>query len=528
MTEKALSKKLRSLIIIGVVFALFLASWIVLANTPVLDMIMGVEEPEPIKLVEGEVLGPNNRILIFEHIERSMIKSIKVKNPEGEYEFVNKDGSFGLENYGGVFYDDQGMSSLIVTAGYTITQERVTDKATPEMLKEYGLDEPTAYWVLTTTEGKTYKVLVGDRILADGGYYGMLEGRENCVYILNSTVETNIFKPLEVYIEPLVCYGLTDQTYYLVDNFTVTHGEDPFVVVKQSSKEEFVNPDAQAETKLAYPAGYKTDDTFFMSSVMSRFMSMVGEEVVYMGTDDDRKAEYGLDIDKDPYYYIYFTLGSGKEKYEFSFYVSELQEDGYYYVISNLYNYDMVVKCSRETFSWLELGLIEWVDDYPIMLNITSVDEITVEFGDKDYNFDLVHSVDSEGYAALEILGDDGFKLSNSEVQNFREFYKVLLSVQIMGNINDELNEEGIPAALTDEEIDEIVADESKLMGKVTFHMANGTKNQYSFHRYSTRRAIFNYNGETNFYVLADWIEKLETDTVKVLENIDVDSHWKN
>jgi hypothetical protein len=81
---------------------------------------------------------------------------------------------------------------------------------------------------------------------------------------------------------------------------------------------------------------------------------------------------------------------------------------------------------------------------------------------------------------------------------------------------------------LTDEEIEEIVSDESKLMGKVTFHMANGTKNQYSFHRYSTRRAIFNYNGETNFYVLADWIEKLETDTVKVLENIDVDSHWKN
>ena len=528
MTEKALSKSLKYLIIIGSVFVFMLALWIVIVNTPLLDMIMGTnEEVAAPELVEGEVLGPNNRILIFEHVERSRISSIQVHNESGEYTFVNNNGSFGLADFENMFYDDQGLASLVVSAGYTITQERVTKDAKKEDLKKYGLDDPVAYWVLKTTEGKSYKVLVGDKILADGGYYGMLEGRENCIYILNAQVEMNIFKPLEVYVVPLVCYGLSEQTYYLVDNFQIKHGDKPFIHVKQCTKDEFINPDAQVETKLQYPAGYKTSDTFFMSSVMSKFASMVGEEVVYIGDSEEKKDEYGLGKD-DFIYDISFSLGTGTNRMDFEIKVSEKQEDGYYYCVSNLYEEKMIVKCTEETFSWLEVGLLDWIDDYPIMINITSVDAISVEFGEETFDFDLIHSLDSEGNALLEIKGNDGFALTNDEVQNFREFYKVLLSVQIMGNINDELNEEGIPAVFTDEEIDEIISDDSKLMGKVTFHMVSGAENQYSFHRYSTRRAIFNYNGATNFYVLADWIEKLEADVDRVLQNIEVDSHSKN
>ncbi len=528
MTEKALSKALKYLIIIGSVFAFMLTLWIVIANTPLIDIIMGTNEtvtaPE---LVEGEVLGPNNRILMFEHVERSSIISIEVHNPDGEYTFVNNNGSFGLPQYEGMYYDEQSMASLVVTAGYTITQQRVTKDAKKADLKKYGLDDPIAYWILKTTEGKSYKVFVGDTILADGGRYGMLEGRENCIYILNSTVDTNILKPLEVYVVPLVCYGLSQQTYYLVDNFQIKHGDKPFVNVKQCSKEEFTNPDAQVETKLQYPAGYKTDDTFFMSTVMGRFMSLVGEDVVYIGDSNEEKAKYGLGKE-DFVYEISFSLGSGAERMDFETRVSKLQEDGYYYCTSNLYEHDMVVKCTEETFSWLELGLLEWIDDYPIMLNIAGVDSIDVDFGDKQYKFDLIHSVDSEGNALLEINGNNGFHLDNSEVQNFRELYKVLLSVQIMGNINDELNEEGKPATFTEEEINEIVSDEKNFMGSVKFNMIGGDVKQYSFHRYSTRRAIFNYNGAKNFYVLADWIEKLESDVDLVLQNIDVDSHSKN
>ena len=534
MTEKALSKSLKYLIVISCVFVFMLALWIVLVQTNLLDRLMGTDEEQTqIELVPGEVLGPNNRILMFEHVDRSRISSIEIHNPDGEYTFVNNNGSFGLPQYDGMYYDEQSIASLVVSAGYTITQERVTKDAKKEDLKKYGLDDPTAYWILKTVEGRTYKVLVGDCILADGGYYGMLEGRENCIYILNSTVESNIFKPLEVYVVPLVCYGLSEQTYYLVDNFQITHGlsgakkRDPFVHVKQCTKEEFTNPDAQVETKLQYPAGYKTDDTFFMSSVMGKFLSLVGEETVYIGDSKEKKAEFGLGED-DFIYEISFSLGSGDEMMKFVTRVSELQDDGYYYCTSNLYNHEMVVKCTKDTFNWLEYGLIEWIDDYPIMLNITGVDAISIEFGENKYTFDLIHSTDSEGNALLEVKGDDGFVLENSEVQNFREFYKVLLSVQIMGNINSELNEEGIPATFTDEEIEEIVEDENNFMGRVTFHKINGDDKNYSFHRYSTRRAIFNYNGAKNFYVLADWIEKLENDVELVLQNIEVDSHSKN
>ena len=51
---------------------------------------------------------------------------------------------------------------------------------------------------------------------------------------------------------------------------------------------------------------------------------------------------------------------------------------------------------------------------------------------------------------------------------------------------------------------------------------------EYKFYPYSTRRCYFTINGEGEFYVLRDSVEKAISDTVKMLNGEIVDSWAKN
>ena len=507
MREK---KQKRSLIIASAVFVLLLIAYVAV----VLPMMKDDTVTEPPELVEGEVLGTNNRIMMFPQVTRAEMKEIFVSNEHGEFTLVKDGENFKIKGFEDVSCKSEGISSLVVAAGYTITSKRLTAEATEAELEKYGLAERDVYWKVTCTDGREYRVFVGDKLVSEEGYYAMLEGREDCVYILSTSVETSSLQPATAFVNPILCLGLTDQNYYLIDDFTVMHGEDVFVLVKQSKKSEFVNPDAQAETKMMYPAGYKTDDTYFMSNVASKFVSMVGEEVVYMGEDKEELEKYGL---ADPYYSVYFTYTNGSSELEYYFFVSEKQDDGCYYAVSNLYGFRIVVKCTADNFSWLENKLISWVDDYPIAINILRVDSMNIETADGKYDFDLSHGVTADEVATLEIDGPDGFRLSDADVYNFRELYKDFLAIQIMGELE-----------FTESEIDDVIAKDDSHMTTVTFNLTDGSVQEFKFYRYSTGRAILSANDSKNFFVYDDWLLKIRTDVQKLLSHLEIDSHSKN
>ncbi len=506
MTEK---KKLTAVIASGAVLVLLLIAYFVIL--PLLSD--NTDTVTPPELVEGEVLGADNRILMFPQANKTFIKSVEIENEHGEFTILRDGTNFVIEDHEDVTVNSEAISYLAVGAGYTISRERVTTTATEEELTRYGFDEPIAKWTLTTIDGTSYTVKVGSKLVSGDGYYAMLEGREECVYILSTTLENGVLKPVEYFATPVLCSGVTAENYYYVDGFTVMHGEEAFVVVEQCDKDEYINPDAMAETKLVYPAGYKTDDVFFMSNVAAKFISLTGEEVVYLGEDEEVYAEYGL---ADPYYKVLFRLPFNKGYVDYFFFISEKQEDGCYYVLSNENGYQYITRCSADTFDWLDEDLNKWVDDYPIAINIAYVDSITVDTGDDSLTFDLIHGVDEKKKATLEVKADNGFELSNKEIYNFREFYKVLLAVQIMDSVG-----------MSDKKIDKLMADESAHMLTVTFNMSDGEKNEYSFYRYSTRRALLSANGNTDFYVLADWIEKIESDLSRLLAGLEIESHSK-
>jgi len=473
-------------------------------------------ETEPLETVEGEAVGPNGRYLLFEHTEKSDIQSIEVFNEYGSYRFYRDAADdFQLEGFEGVPYNQELFSSLVVTSGYTLAMMKIMDDATEADLAEYGLDKPIARWVLTTTGGETHTVYVGDNLITEGGYYVQYRGRDS-VYILSTTLADTILQPVEKLLMPLLTAGMSQNDYFYTNNFTLWHGEELFLRISNVPESEKVNPDAIVETEMIYPKGYQPNDNLYFE-VLYSLMALQGTEVVKLGTTDEILDSYGL---LNAAYTMYYEFN------DMEFYVmfSEKQADGTYYATSNLYSYQMVVKMDPATVTWLEKSLFQWIAEYPFSTNITKVKSMTVQADGLDVTFGLTHDTTEGGTAILDVEatvresenGTGSVVIPDAEVYNFRQFYKTLLGI---------LLEEYSP--LSDEEKEALTADDSKLILTFSYTTTDNETVEYKFYQYSTRRAFVTINGHGEFYTLIDHINKVASDTEKVLVAMDINSYGK-
>jgi len=515
--EKAFMIKSQKTLII--VFAALFAVLLVVYFAVVAPLLTPeTAETEPLETVEGEAVGPNRRYLMFEHIEKSGIQSIEVHNEYGSYKFYrDSSDDFQLEGYEGMAYDQELFSSLVVSSGYTLAMMKVMDDAGEADFAEYGLDKPQAYWILTTTTGDVHRVNVGDNLVTDGGYYAQYEGR-NSIYILSTSLESTILKPVETLMQPLLTAGMSTNDYFYADNFTIWRGEEPFIRISNVPESEVSNPDAIVECEMTYPAAYEPNSDLYYQ-VLYGMIALKGTETVCIGPTDEQLTEYGL---ANPAYSVYYQF----KDYEFYILVSEKQADGTYYAVSSLYSYQLVAKVDGETLSWLENSLFSWISEYPFQENITNVKNMTVKSDGLDVDFRFTHGTTSTGNATLDIdadvkkssVSEEPFTvyIPDSEVYNFRQFYKTMLAISL---------QEYTP--LSEEEKQTLTADDGKLVLTLSYTKLNGEAVEYKFYQYSTRRAFVTVNGSGEFYTLVDHLEKVSSDAEKVLVALDVNSYGK-
>ena len=291
----------RLIFILGGAFLVLLIAWFAF-----LKPLTTVEENKDVELdlLEGEVpiTSRLTNFYIFAPIEdRSGIQSIDVENEFGGYR-VYRDAAdaFQLEGFPGLSFNQELFSSLVVTTSKPTAMMRVGQDLDEAGLAEYGLDHPQASWTVTSTTGEKYKIFVGDELLTEGGYYVSYEGRPGAAYIMSQTLADTILQPAYKLLSPLLTAGLSTNTYFFVDEFTVMHGEDLFVHITRLKPEQQKNPDAIVEVKLTWPRPENTangevydinDDLYFQ--ILYNFMALEGEEVVaFMPTDEE--LEYAV------------------------------------------------------------------------------------------------------------------------------------------------------------------------------------------------------------------------------------------
>ena len=498
-----IKKRIYLIIALAVVFVALLVSYF----TVIAPMLKEVNEAEKIELLDGEVLGSASSILMFDQVERANIQSIVVHNSNGEYKFFYDENKkdFFVEGYLNSPYSKEMISSLVTGAGFPITMQRVTTNA--ENLAEYGLAEENdpAYYILTTRNGKTHKVYIGNMIPTGAGFYTRYDGR-NAVYITEYSTAQTLLSPIESLMSTTLYLPLSQADYFTIKDFILIKGDKPFVRLTSETKisktekgeeyEDFV------EYKMDFPAEYAVSSNY--DTLLQGLMELEGVAVMAVGKDDEVISDeilekYNL---KTPAYELLFT----HKGIENDLLISAKTEDNYYYVYSLLFN--VICAIDSESLGFLEWDLTEYVEKPILQYNINDISSITVSSGDFEETF-ILYTSEGEtttnpvtGATTTKVDLKVKIKSTDTYVQNptdFRHFYMGILTTNLVtyAEVEDETGLE--------------------LLASVKVVTRDGKKIEFAFYPYTTRKVFYTLNGKGEFYVLKDAVEKIVADAKRVI-----------
>lgn len=509
----------------------------------------------------NEQVGSQDRLLIFPHIKKAQVQKLEVHNQTGSYTFVRKkmdDGStdFVIKGHEEIPYSPELFAQLVVSCGYSITLGKIDN----ELVKKYGFAEyglveeervdeegnkytytPTWY-KLTDLDGNTHKLIIGNKIPSEAGYYVKYADRDSVYMITNSGYDAALMLPIESLCTPTISVPSTMSNYFDVANFifwnTKTELSDPFTVqplitfdyldLDERNRTEFQTTPFYSFKKLTYTGDDgkekeidvtpKIGDHFVNEYSIYEILTFLytlpsrtdGVSVVSIDVNDDVLKEYGLDA---PAYRMIF----GFEKVTHDIAFSGKTERGTYYVLSAIY--DMIVEIDQKYLSFLEWKDSKWLSYDFAPFNIAFIKELEVKTSDFHYTFlcdnslsDCEDKVQSDKMVVT--MKETGEKV---DLEQFRDYFIAIVWTQFDGE-----------AEISEEDAKALIADDKNLM--FTMRYKTGYREAvFKFYRYSERRVYVTVNGVGGLYVVYPQVEKLIADAQKILtgEPIQGDSRYE-
>ncbi|MBR4880550.1 MAG: DUF4340 domain-containing protein [Clostridia bacterium] len=485
-------KKQKLIIIISAVLIVALA---VVYFTVVAPMLKDTEKVETPELLEGETYSQAySKIMIFPKIEQADIKEIQIHNESGDYGFYQgSDGEFYLTGYEGTSFGNAQFTNLAATVRLPMAIDRVAED--PEDLTKYGLDasQDPAYYIVTDIYGNSYKMYIGDVLPTSGGYYAMLDGRK-VVYALDTTSKY-VLTAKESYVTPLLSMPTNSDDYYKIERFTLGKGGETFIAIEFMDENERAKTASTTYYRMLEPGDYVPSSSNY-DHIIKKFNALEGTEVLAFGnvkeamTPEDL-TEYRLD---DPAFELYYRY-NGVDNYIL---ISDKNEDGSYYAYSVMFN--IVARVDAETFDFLEWDFIDFVDKPMFQKNINDIDTIEI-IGNGVHETFTVTGKDT----ALKVTPKSTLTaLTENQLVSFKKIYIKLLSLSLEGYTESDSQDEWI------------MTYKVKTRG--------GLEYEYSFYAYSTRRCYYTVNGEGEFWVLRDRVEKILSDTQLLMSGGEVTS----
>jgi len=475
---------------------------------------------EPPKLLEGEQLDADDgkTILMFPHAERKHIKSIEVVNQYGSFECYRskENDSFYFRDHEQAPLSADTLASLVVSACYTGTIERVTEKC--EDWANYGLSEADspAYYKLTLLDGTVHEVYIGDMIKSGGGYYARYKGRD-ALYVLSNTIEGSLLVPLETLVTPYLGILMDQQSYHQTDEFILMKNGEIMVYITYDKSTLDSTDSIYSVYDMQYPGNYSVNDTKYSSEVLLSFCNLKGAATVKVGgtdsmlhKDEEIMAQYGFDNMSNAPYEMYYRYG--EQSCLILFAPSGIE--GYYFAYSYLYNLIALVEAT--SVPYLEWGTRDFISGQIFHESINEVYDIEIS----GVITDGMGTVEKEIDERFELRGGEtdivitpastGKPFSSDMVRNFKQFYLVMLMIDIQGYMRTEGVEDY-------ESLPEIAC--------IRVTMDDGSVLEYKYYSYSSRRCYVTVNGEGEFYVNKKDVFKVLCDANRAANGLTVDKN---
>lgn len=283
--------------------------------------------------------------------------------------------------------------------------------------------------------------------------------------------------------------GFSEKKMLVTDEIRVMSGEldanpaDAFVGLWMITTDEFI-PEGRNY-------GY-VNTTAYVEFLMS-VCSLVGDEVVEFGVDDQDLVKYGFGkwvkdeegkdtVELDPAMQVHYEFKS----YTMDILLTDPMEDGSRYVMSMITSYDSngeevkfvtpyVARLTLETAPWMEWHPLNFVSSSLLYMYIDDVEELKFTFDGESYNF--VIGKDEMGVAQSATCNG-----KEVDMDKFRQFYVSVINVSRTGEFDpgDETGSEMLRINLVSEtKSDEIV-----------------------FYRVTSTKAYYTIDGAGGYYTL--------------------------
>lgn len=502
-------KQKLAIIILAATFAVLTLIYF-LVISPLVDKRAQTDDEEPPTLLDGEALDTDNStILIFPYAKSDEISNIEVHNQYTSFKCYrnSKDNEFYLEGYEQAPFSADTLSSLVVAAGYTSTLQRVTEECTN--WENYGLDDESspAWYSVTLLNGTTHKLYIGNLIPSGGGYYCKYDGR-NALYVIPSSISSSLLVPVENLVTPYLGYVLDSSSYSCTDQTVILKNGESFVYITYDKDKANSSETVKSVYNMIYPAKYTVNDTNF-SEVLLSFCQLKGYATIKVGTvdkplheDEELMAQYGFEDMSRPPYELYYSYNDIDSIVLFA----PSGVDGYYFAYSYLFN--LIALIETDTVPYLEWDIKNYISTQIFQESINDVSKIEIsgKINEKEINetFTLV----GEGSDIVITPSRTEKPFSTDLVRNFRQFYIVLLQLDIKGYMKTE----GVEDYTSHDEI---------ACFRVT--MDDGEVYEYKYYAYSSRRCYVTINGEGEFYVNTKDVYKVLTDANRAANGKTVD-----
>ena len=437
-----------------------------------------------------------DKVLIFKHIEFKKIRSIEVRNQLDSFTFyrynitdmkVDDSSDFTLRGSPLLTVKEDAISALASDAGYPIAASRIDDPVRKNGtidLAEYGLapekrikteldsegneieveyDYTPSYYILTSTDGERFKMIIGDRLLNGTGYYaqyidisGETETPRDKLYVLAASVSATLLSESKNFIVPGLTYPVTQNDYFDVSEFTISEKTDSGSM-KDIISFSYVDLEDRTGTIQGGRPYVFTGDmaTSYMpnfdriNTCLTKLMDPDITDIAVLSPTYEERAKYGLmklvtDAEGKPILdskgfeqYVYDSKyqisfkrtaeetdeNGNKKNVEFlqTIYVSEKNKDGNYYSYTTLkfldktdmsnitgITFDMICEVSATTFNFLSYDEFDWIYPKVLETGIIYTTNVTLKKPDYTLSFDVNNIKDEKDNATSIIATENG------------------------------------------------------------------------------------------------------------------------
>ncbi|MBO5109365.1 MAG: hypothetical protein J6D21_01485 [Clostridia bacterium] len=466
--------------------------------------------------LDDPIEQPPDRITVeqmYDKVEPAEIAYINIHNSHDDYTLIpyldGSNHSFYIKGYADYPLNAEVLAYLKAYAlnGYIVYDDdtgnaKIFEDVTEAELKEYGLDEasdPAYYEIyLNGAAGavKYVRAYIGRAMYSSKqSYYVMLESDPTTVYQVFEGLQAAILQPITTYITPVIFKNIafenSNSIMYQVGEFRISRGTP-------GNKTDLIDAVVSAKDMDYMTVSYRVRDTgeklditrMFTGCLNNILVGMTGESVIAMSPDEATLDQYGLGKD-DSCYELHVTYASDYgDVYDrtLDLRVSELQEDGYYYLMSAEYE-QMLTRVEESMFECFTFNFENWVSTDTFRESITDVVSMTVTCdGYMDDTFDLLFAEDESVVVSSRATGMIWRDTTNTGYNrnNFRSFFMVLLT---------NTNWESV-TSVSEEELNAAVNNPDALLMTLTVRLKDGTVNEYKYYRISQFYAAISVNGE--------------------------------